>query len=252
VFFYLSKILDVFLTPLAWTVLLVLVGIAGPPRRRWVAALGVALLLFFSLESVSNALYRSLEEPPLRTYKSGVTYDVVILLGGVVDDRAVFTSGERSFNDNNERLLETYDLLRTGAAKNAIISGGVVSANRSQVVEAHALTDQLVAWGIAPKRIVIEDKAKNTHENAVESAAIVRAQGWKSVLIVTSANHMPRAYGCFRAEGLDVDTKPVDFRSYGSAFSGELIPRAEYLQASSAAIREWFGRWIYRLRGYSK
>jgi uncharacterized SAM-binding protein YcdF (DUF218 family) len=255
VFYFFSKILDVFLTPLAWSVGLVLWGIMGresSPRRRASAAVGVAILILFSLEPVSNALWRSLEYPPLRTMRPEITYDVVVLLGGVVEDRAQATSRQRSFNDNNERLLETFDLLRKGTVHSAIVSGGLVDAVRTEVVEARALAEQLTAWGIDPSRIIVDDKARNTYENAKNSEAIVRAHGWHDVLIVTSAFHMPRAYGCFRAVGLGVDTLPVDFRSYASPYSGELLPRAKYLADSTTAIREWSGRWIYRVRGYSK
>jgi uncharacterized SAM-binding protein YcdF (DUF218 family) len=251
VFFFLSKILDVLLSPLAWSVALLVVGLTGKPgKRRWAGFAGILVLLFFSLEPVSNALFRSLETPPIRTVRDGVTYDVVILLGGVSDERAETTWGQRAYNENNERLLETYDRLRTGAARYAIVSGGSLSPTPK--VEARVLADQLIAWGISPDRVVVEDRARNTHENAVNSAAIVRARGWQSVLLVTSANHMPRAYGCFVAEGLPADTLPVDFRSYGSAYTGELIPRESHLERSSAAIREWFGRVVYRARGYTR
>ncbi len=254
-FYALSKIFDVLFTPIAWSVVLVAVGAfsaKSPSRRRWLSGGGIFVLLFFSLEPVSNALYRSLENTALRTERPDVKYDVAVLLGGVVEDRVQATWGERAFNENNERLLETFDLLRSGRARYAIVSGGSGSADRAPVNEAGALAEQLVAWGIDPDRVVVEGKARNTYENAVFSSAIVRARGWKSVLIVTSAFHMPRARGCFRAVGLDVDTLPVDFRSYASPFSGELIPRAQYLEASSIAIREWSGRAIYRARGYSR
>ena len=80
----------------------------------------------------------------------------------------------------------------------------------------------------------------------------MRARGFHTVLIVTSAFHMPRAHGCFRAVGLEVDTLPVDFRSFAAPYRGEWIPRAKHLEESTEAIREWFGRFIYRVRGYSK
>jgi uncharacterized SAM-binding protein YcdF (DUF218 family) len=254
-FYFLSKILDILLTPLAWSFALIAVGVLGrgsPLRKRVLAGLGLGILLIFSLEPVSNALMRSLEDPPLRTYRPEITYDVVILLGGLVEDRVEATWGQRAFNEDGERLLETYDLLRLAKARNAIVSGGAASPSRMQVVEARALADQLVAWGIDPERLVVEDHARNTYENAVDSSAIVRARDWKTVLVVTSAFHMPRAYACFREVGLDVDTLPVDFRSYKSPYSGELVPRAEHLAHSTGALREWFGRGIYRLRGYSR
>ncbi len=259
-FFVLSKILDVLLTPLAWATVLIAVGITGrgaSPRRtrRALAALGLAILLVFSLEPVSNALIGGLERDARRTLRPGVIYDAVILLGGVTEGRAEATWGERSFNNSNERLLETFDLLRTGTARNAILSGGTTHAARgaySEAVEADSLADQLAAWGIARDRLVIEDAARNTHENATLSAAIVRARGWKSVLVVTSAFHMYRAAGCYRAEGLAVDTLPVDFRSFGGEYAVDTFPRARYLEVSTTAVREWVGRRVYELRGYSR
>jgi uncharacterized SAM-binding protein YcdF (DUF218 family) len=254
-FYFLSKILDVFLTPLAWSVGLLVYGISGRVpswKRRASAVGGVAVLVFFSLEPVANELWRTLETSATRTFRPEVTYDAVILLGGLVEDRAQATSGQRSFNDNNERLLETYDLLRKGTARFAIISGGPADSTRTEVVEGRAIADQLVAWGIDKDRVIAEDRARNTYENAVYSDAIVQARRFHSLLLVTSAFHMTRAIGCFHAVGLEVDTLPVDFRSYASPYRGELVPRAKYLQESSEAIREWFGRLIYRARGYAK
>jgi uncharacterized SAM-binding protein YcdF (DUF218 family) len=255
VFYVLSKILDVLLTPIAWVTLLVAWGVLtkrGVWARRALVLGGLAVLLFFSLEPVSNALVRSLETPTLDTMKPDVSYDVVILLGGVADERAQVTWGQRAFNDNNERLLETFDLLRGGKARYAIVSGGAANPEAGAVVEARILADQLIAWGIDPSRVVVEDRARNTHENAVYAAAIVRDRGWKTVLMLTSAFHARRAYGCFVAEGLPVDVKPVDFRSYAAPFRGELIPRADHLEQSSLALREWFGRKVYNLRGYAR
>jgi uncharacterized SAM-binding protein YcdF (DUF218 family) len=70
---------------------------------------------------------------------------------------------------------------------------------------------------------------------------------------VTSASHEPRAVGCFRAVGLDVDTLPVDYHSYDpSQTRGSFIPRADKLADSVAALRELIGRFIYRIVGYGK
>ena len=259
-FFVLSKILDLFVSPLTWAIALALLGVsfrglvrrpARPlPRWRRLSPLAAALVLVvFAMEPVSNRLVRSLEDPPLRTVKDGVTYDVVVLLGGVVDERSAQTFGVRSFNQSSERLLETFDLLRTNRARHAIVSGAAPAREGVEVVEAIALRDQLVAWGIATDRVIVEDKAKNTRENAVESTRIIRERGFSSVLIVTSAFHMKRALGCFRAVGMEVDTLPVDFRSHTQGNSW--VPRTEFLADSSMALHEWTGRAVYRLRGYS-
>jgi uncharacterized SAM-binding protein YcdF (DUF218 family) len=259
VFYFLSKVLDVLLSPLTWALLLCAYAARKPRRakqkraQRWAAVLAALVLYVFSIEPVANALTTSLETPDTKTAKDDVVYDAVALLGGVVDDRATLTHHQPSYNENIERLLVTYDLLRTGRARVAVISGGAVDASRSEVVEARVLAKQLVDWGIAPERIIVEDQAKNTRENAVYIAKIVRERGFGKVVVVTSARHMPRALDCFRAVSLEVDALPVDYGSYDPRrFSPSFLPRAFFLGESAGAIRELFGRAVYRVTGYGR
>ncbi len=258
-FFFLSKVLDFFLAPLTWSLACFLAGLLvfalRKERRRLIAGLwglGLLNLFVFSQGAVANALLRSLEDET-STLKPGVTYDAVILLGGVVSVFADQPEGKRSYNDNVERLLAVYDLLRTDQAKVAVITGGSPDPKRLESKEAPTQRDQLVDWGIAPERLIVESKARNTYENAVETKALVQANGWKSVLIVTSAFHMGRTRGCFRAVELEVDTLVVDRRSSApGAVEHSLLPRATALDGSTDALRERAGRFIYRLRGYAR
>ena len=256
-FFFFSKILDWMLSPLSWSLLL-FAGAAPwraskpqkPKRQRALAVAGLAVLLVFSSAPVENALYRWLEASAHDTTHADETYDCVIFLGGIVDGDATALYHQTSYNDNVERLFATYDMLRTGRARYAITSGGTEGA--SGVIEAEAVRDQLIAWGIAPDRVLVDDKANNTHENAVYTAAIAKQQGFTKITIVTSAYHMKRAVDCFHAVGLDPDTLPADYR--GGRFSDILspTPRTWHLDGSTRAIRELAGRLIYRVNGYAK
>jgi uncharacterized SAM-binding protein YcdF (DUF218 family) len=150
-------------------------------------------------------------------------------------------------------LLSTYDLLRTNRVRDAIITGGK-GFEGDPIVEADEIGSQLEAWGVDKSRLVIENQAQNTRENAVETARIVRQRGYKSLLLVTSAFHMERSLQTFEAVGVRVTPYPVDFRSFDSenAGSSEWLPRAEHLANSEKALRELFGRVIYRVVGYGK
>jgi uncharacterized SAM-binding protein YcdF (DUF218 family) len=250
-FFILSKTLDVLLSPLSWALLIL---VAGMTRRRsavplWAPLAAIGILVFFSVEPVSNALLRRVEISAQRTERHGTTYDVVVLLGGIVEDRSSRMSGMTSYNEHAERLLATFDLLRTGHATHAILSSG--SAPDTTVAEARVLASQLEAWGIERSRLLVEDRARNTRENAVFSKEIIDAHHFKRVLIVTSAAHMPRSVDCFHKVGLDVDTLPVDYHSYDpDQARGSWLPRADKLADSVAALRELSGRLVYRIVGY--
>ncbi len=258
-FFVLSKILDLLLTPLAWGLILVAFALPfrtkrprRPKRDRALGLSGIGLILFFALAPVGNRIIWYLESSAKDTTRDGETYDAVVLLGGMVEDDATAAHQTTAYNEHIERLLVTFDLLRTGRAKSVIVSGGPSTIDKN-VVEAERLRDQLVSWGIAPERIVVEPRAMNTRDNAVYVAELAKERGFVSLVIVTSAFHMARAEGCFRAIGVSVDTLPADFSAYDpSVVTGSFLPRSSHLETSTRGIRELFGRLVYRVMGYSK
>ncbi len=251
VFYALSKIFDVLLSPLAWALLLCVASLVRRYEKwtRWAPALAAFVLYVFSTAPVSNALVRNLEGSATRTIRDGVVYDAVILLGGAVSHGATQTWNVPSYNDNVERLFATFDLLRSGRARSVIVSGGRRDAD-DPVVEADVLGKQLEDWGIDRARIVLEDRARNTRENATESKRLAAEHRFQSLVMVTSARHVKRALQSFRTVGLDVDTLPVDYRSSDPKHVPlSILPRSEDLDVSVHALREIFGGWIYKATG---
>jgi uncharacterized SAM-binding protein YcdF (DUF218 family) len=253
-FLLLSKALDLLAAPLTWALLLALPSVIGqerrPGRARALLALGMAQLLVFSCEIVSSRLFASLEHGAQSSYRAEESYDAVVVLGGILDAGAQ-TSGELEVNEAAERILRAADLLRAERARFVLLSGGIAFPRPGELPEAEILARWLAGQGIARERMVVEPRSRNTRENAVESAAIIRSRGWRKVLVITSAWHAPRALGCFRAVGLDPDVLPVDFRA-GRAPPLGWLPRASALSASTDALREALGRIVYRLVGYSR
>ena len=255
-FFVLSKALDHAFAPLSWAIALLVVAIVLGRRRpvasRRLTVAAVVVLGVFSLEPVSNRLVRVLESRAPRTVRDDVTYDAALLLAGFVEEQPTGEHGAPSYSDAVERLLVTFDLLRTGRARYAIVSGGLPD-RAAKVVESRVLADQLVAWGIARERVIVDRTALNTRDNAVESARLARERGFERLVVVTSAFHMPRALGCFRAVGLPVDALPVDYRSFDPATHGwDGQPRVTYLHQSTLGLREMAGGVVYRVMGYAR
>lgn len=255
-FFVLSKILDVLFEPLAWA--LVLFALAVPwsrragrrwRRRRAFGIAGAVLVLVMSTEHVAQALLRSLEDAAPDTYANDVVYDAVVLLGGITDERVEASRGRPSFNDNVERLVVVHELLAAKKAKVAILSGAPMSKELAEYGEARTLAKQLRAWGVPEEAILLEEESRNTRENALYTARIVRERGFRRVLVVTSAFHMRRARECFAAVDLDVDTLRVDYRAHPPS---SLLPRAANLHVSTYALREMFGTLVYRAQGYAR
>jgi uncharacterized SAM-binding protein YcdF (DUF218 family) len=248
VFYVLSKTLDLLVAPLTWAFVLILAGVWGAHRKRprlaSRALLGAAGVLYvFSIAPIANAMVLAMEAGATNTASPTTTYDVVIVLGGLVTVQG--DKKAREFNEGVDRLLAAYDIIRHEGTRYVLVT--------SSAEETSVLSGQLADWGVPTDRIVVEDRSRNTRENAVNSAAIIRARGWSRILLVTSAMHMPRAAGCFRAVGLSFDTLPVDHLAQDPAqVRARLDPRADELSRSTAAIREAVGRVIYQAIGYAR
>lgn len=255
-FVFLSKLLDLLLSPLSWALLLGLGGLVLQRGRArlsaWMQGLGLLVLYVFSTEPVANLLQRQVEAGAVSTYRPDVTYDAVIVLGGAVDADATERSGLPEYNPAVERILRGFELLRDGHARQALLSAGTLDTRPGALVEADVLARQLRLWGIPPERIVLEGRSRNTRENAVESERIIRERGWKKLVLITSAAHMPRALGTFEAVGLAPDTLVVDVRAHDWHLRAAWWqPRASNLSAGTDALRELFGRLVYRMRGWA-
>lgn len=108
-----------------------------------------------------------------------------------------------------------------------------------------ALTEEL--W--QPARWV-EDTSTNTHENAINSAALLKAAGIRRIYLVTTASHMMRARRSFELAGLEVIPAPTVYS--GRAFSlfwGDYVPNPAGLSLWQELLHEVLGIVAYRLRG---
>jgi uncharacterized SAM-binding protein YcdF (DUF218 family) len=253
VFVVLSKLLDLAVSPLAWALALI-VGAAlarrRPARAGALALASAGLLWLCAAAPVANALMAAVERGARPTVREGETYDAVILLSGSVDAAASRLSGRPELESGADRIAAAFELLRDGRARFALLTGRAADVAPPAPGEAALVAGLLARWGIARERLVVEDLARNTRENAAFSARLVVERGWKRLVLVTSAAHAPRALGCFRREGMSPDVWPVDRRA-GAPWSGSWLPRAGALLQTTEALRELTGRVVYWAAGWT-
>ncbi len=108
----------------------------------------------------------------------------------------------------------------------------------------------MTEFGVAPDRVTIEEKSRNTDENARFTAAIVHPESSQRWLLVTSAFHMPRSMGMFEEAGFQAIAYPVGYHTLGN---GQL-PRLDFdparnLRIFELALHEWIGLAAYRASG---
>ncbi len=123
------------------------------------------------------------------------------------------------------RLDTAFDYLTEHEDMKVIVSGG--QGADEPMSEAKCMFDYLVAKGISPERIYMEDKSVNTAENIEFSKKIIEQNGlFPDITIVTDGYHQLRA---------DMFAKEQGLRSYNIP-----APTSWYL-VPTYWVREWFG-----------
>ncbi|MDN3585905.1 YdcF family protein [Pedobacter aquatilis] len=176
-------------------------------------------------------------------------YDIGILLGGFSKSNK---DGELAVSERGDRLIQAIHLLKIGAIKKILISGGSGKIIGKEPIEADITLKYLKDIGIPDSLILVENRSKNTIENAkysVELANHYRADA--SVLVITSAWHIPRAKMIFnRAFKRELDYYPTDYigkESYD--ISDYYMPDASALSYWQYILKEWVGCLVDRFRG---
>ncbi len=238
--------------------LLLLTGLAGvlalAARRRWagvplcVAVLGMAAC---TILPVGRWLSIPLEDRfPAAAYPA--TVDGVVVLGGGIDGEITKTRGQPSFGATMERFAAIPELARRYPEARIVFTGGSAWNGGDGYTEAAVIGQFLDRQGVMEGRVLLEDRARSTRENALFSLALAQPRSGQRWLLVTSAMHMPRAMGVFRAVGWPgLEAWPVDYRSTGRfGLLAEPAMAARLGELDDAAY-EWGALLYYRLLGYT-
>lgn len=252
-FFILSKILAPFLQPLTYIVLFTLLALVfsrKPHVGQTFLALALLCLFLFCTPFLPEALIRYLEyyyapPDPLPHVDA-----IIVLSGAVILEKS--TPEKIEFGEGAERILEGIQLMKQGVADTLILSGGSGSLTDRTKSEARMLRQFAIDFGIPDERIVVEPDSRNTYENAVETAKLMRQHGISSVMLITTASHLPRAMGCFRNVGVEPIPYGVDFHSTVNTHlrPGDFIPEVGNLRGLTWILHEYVGIVMYKAAGY--
>ena len=219
---------------------------------QWCVVLGIGLVLALSSPLVGDALLGALEDDfAVERASASPSADAIVVLGGVTVPPVppmVTVEAEAGI----DRLLHGLRLYRAGKAPVLIFSGGALTLlTGSTLSEAEQMLQLAVECGVDAAAVILEDRSRNTHENALYVQRILAERGMQRVLLVTSASHMRRAVAAFQAQGVEVIPTPTDVRVIERGFSPlQLVPTTNGLEKSSIAVKEYMGWWLYRLRGW--
>lgn len=254
-FFVLSKLFWFVAQPLNLSIILLLLGLLAAwfGRRRlaaWSTALAAFVLVLSTWTSFGALLLGPLEERYKRPSPAPQAVAGIIVLGGGFEGGINLVRGGYELNSGGDRFVETAVLARRYPQARIVVSGGSGALILDGDTDAATAPRLLTALGVAPERLILEDKSRNTHENAVFTRDLVKPAAGETWLLVTSAFHMPRSMGLFRKAGFDVTPWPTDYRTTGQEGVGLFTDNPiDSIQTTSMAVREWIGLIAYRLSG---
>ena len=138
---------------------------ATPRRRTASRAAAILIAGFLAGGALPHLIANGPADPPI------VVADAIFVL----------TGGEN-------RIAEGFRFWREGKGKALFILGAGRDAKLEQVLPGHpALRPE------DRERVRLEVWSRNTYENAISAKSFVMANGFRSVILVTSDYHMPRA-----------------------------------------------------------
>lgn len=253
-FFIFSKILDFFLMPYSWILVGVLYALFTKIEKRRKKALWSVIFVIVIIGNgyLENQALLWWEVQP-NTQLSG-KYDVGIILTGAVTNPNKTPLDSIYGGRSMDRMLQPVLFYKQGLIKKIVVSGGKVeilgiAGYRS---ETPMIVKCLINLGVKPEDILTDNESRNTRENALFSAKILKAQfPNQRYVLFTSAFHMRRSVGCFKKVGIEVTPYSCNFLSSAPTINFEkMIPNYIAFERFSILIHEISGYLIYRLMGY--
>jgi uncharacterized SAM-binding protein YcdF (DUF218 family) len=217
---------------------------------RWLVLACLAFFFALIATPISQFILLPLEDRFPRPAEVPQHVDGIVVLGGAVDQNITDERGIPAINGAAERMTETVALARRFPEARIVFTGGQGSLVHGGLTEADVARRFFESLGLSGSRVIYENAARNTHQNAVLSHALVQPKPDEVWLLVTSASHMPRAMGVFRKAGWHgIIAWPVNYRTRHSLAVLYDAPFPERLGQFEWGFREWLGLISYRLMG---
>jgi uncharacterized SAM-binding protein YcdF (DUF218 family) len=243
-----SSIIGFFVSPVGWILLLIILPYFFHQEKFKKKCRITAWILFFifSNEWLIN-WYAHLWQPPKVEIPANKGYSCGILLGG-------FGSSDENyngyFNQSADRFIQAVELYKQGSITHILIDGGNDKFEYKKFDEGQWTIGQLNKMGIPDSVILSEDHSTNTSENAIQAKRILdSAHLLPPYVLITSAQHIPRASLLFKKHGMDVIPYPCAYISGNTGYSiYGIIPKPEILLSWNFYFKEFIAYYIYKIK----
>lgn len=196
---------------------------------RLAGGAGVALFAALAFTPLPSLLHRVLIAPAPPPEPA----QAIVVLGAATDDGVLTDQSLR-------RALGGIALFRRGLAPLLVMLGD----GGAEPTEAEVRRRLAADLGVPPAALLAEARALTTRDEARLSWEALAPRGARRILLVTGAEHMPRAADLFRRAGFEVVPAPVE--------DLPVRPRSpeKRLEMARVLLRELLARAYNRVAGY--
>ena len=247
-FFFFSKILEFFIYPLSWILILVALALLVkkiPLRRRLLFA-ALAILVIFSNPFLLNQFADrwDIKNRPLNPAQK---YSCVIVLGGFSSE---VTPDSGYFNWSADRFIQALKLYTTGKVSHILITSGSGALVGPKFIEADWVKKELKTFKVPDSCVLIEDRSRNTLENAAFTKVVLQnARLQPPYVLITSGFHMRRSLGIFEKQQIQVVPFPCNFiAGTGETGVGDFVPDGGTFLGWDIYIKELLGTLVNKIR----
>jgi len=248
--FTLKKFLGGLLMPLPLLILLMGAGLLLLWFTRWqrtgkgLVSIGWGCLLLLSLQPVADRLLSPLETsyPTYHGQQKGIAY--VVVLGGGYTFNPQWAPSSNLINNSLPRVAEGIRLYRDHPGAKIVFTGA--AAGKNPISNAETASRVAQSLGVPVGDIITLDQPRDTRQ---EAASVKLLVGKQPFLLVTSANHLPRAMGFFEAQGLSPLPAPANQMAIDSPLNSweRVLPSPLWLEHADRAWYESLGHAWQRL-----
>lgn len=245
--YWLKAFLKAVVLPPTGPLVVAAIGLAMLRRRprigRWLAYAGVLSLLLLSVPALSNLLRLCVDGAPVLDLDRAKSAQAIVILGGGTRRDAPEYGGDTLGHLTLERVRYGARVARLTGLPVLVTGGSVLGGETEAALMRQSLEGEFgvgVRWA--------EDRSRDTHENAVRSAAILRADGIKRVVLVAHDFDMRRANAEFAAAGIETIAAPTGLPSREPGGWLDYVPSISGLQGSYYATYEILANLVRPLR----
>jgi uncharacterized SAM-binding protein YcdF (DUF218 family) len=210
---------------------------------QWLAGAAFVWLWIWSSAPASDALRGWIEEQSgPRALADVRAAEYAVVLGGSMSTPRPPLRPDPDLGMASDRVWHAARLFHAGKVRRLLLCGGS-SAPTERPTEADSMRRFLLDLGVPDSAIVLERSSTTTASNAEQAARMLRALNVDTIVLVTSALHMPRARANFERVGLVVHPAPTDFEIVEEPFElDRWLPSTRALDGSARAFKELLGR----------